>query len=92
MPSLDILKFTARMGYILPGGGKFILALSSTSTQSLPLPFVGGEKVRMSRPWKVPISVDSPVRGLYHQAFALTHPVRRRLISAPKPVGIYTKI
>jgi len=47
-----------------PGVGKFCVASSSTSTQSLSTPQDGGEKSRVPEPGNLPISFDLPSRGL----------------------------
>jgi hypothetical protein len=51
-----------------PGTGNFFAASSSTSTQSLSTPLVGGLNSRVAAFGKRPIAFATPVRGSYHQA------------------------
>ena len=74
----------------LPGGGYFMRASSSTSTQSFPLPQVGGVKVIVapaSRRRNSPIRSGRPLRTSYHQATIRFPETRSRSTANGRPLS-----
>ena len=58
-----------------PGARKFLVASSSTRTQSVPGPLDGGVNVLVPVLANVPIEVATPVRGSNHQACTFPHTI-----------------